>query len=306
MIGVSKVMFPAMVVLCAASIWAARSVAVDYKAVVAMAAVLCPVIVHIVGFPLPGVESKAELSYRTDRLNPTSWGWRTSAAPKNSKVPCMMHWIGTALHCVYVTPNMVTLSSLAAVIVMGACLFANLPAPAMACWYYYCVMDDVDGYMARTFNQGSRIGAILDLGTDATSHFIVTAATLCCPLVPCSGFEFTVALVSFGITVVMQQAYDDMLELGCGTPSVKPVDTAACALGFCPEVLSRERAKGLCRELGWLGHGNCRYICTPAIVTAFFRRSLIAQLVVLAAQLVSASAVLASCKLYSSKWHRDA
>ena len=164
-------------------------------------------------------------------------------------------------------------------------------------------MDDVDGRMARKFQLTSSIGATLDLGTDVTAHFMVTASALCYPLVECDTLTFSISLASFCTAVVLQQVYDDMLELACGTPSVAASDTAAYALGFCEKELPRAKAKKLARSLGWIGHGLCRQLTTPAIVLAFFFAGLLPQVAVLAAQLVGAAFVMAACKLAGTKWH---
>ena len=126
-------------------------------------------------------------------------------------------------------------------------------------------MDDVDGRMARKFQLTSSIGATLDLGTDVTAHFMVTASALCYPLVECDTLTFSISLASFCTAVVLQQVYDDMLELACGTPSVAASDTAAYALGFCEKELPRAKAKKLAPDFEIRSDSSDREVMVGAI-----------------------------------------
>jgi cardiolipin synthase len=59
-------------------------------------------------------------------------------------------------------PNMLTLSRLALTPVLSYTILTNKPTLALSIFTYCAVSDVLDGYIARRFNMGSRLGSVID------------------------------------------------------------------------------------------------------------------------------------------------
>lgn len=63
---------------------------------------------------------------------------------------------------VLTVPNLLTFSRIAVTPAMGYFIWNGMNTPALMCFAYAAATDFVDGWIARTFNQNSDVGALID------------------------------------------------------------------------------------------------------------------------------------------------
>ena len=137
----------------------------------ALIALVCPcslVAGIVIGLPPPGTESKSKLQAATDPLN-------VAFVMKGA----LLDAAATCAHACHLSPNILTFSTMLAVMDMGYYILLGDTVIGLLLWLYYAFADELDGYVARKYNQCSKLGAVLDACTDVTSHTVLALATVC-------------------------------------------------------------------------------------------------------------------------------
>lgn len=77
---------------------------------------------------------------------------------------------------IYTIPNILTASRLIAAPFIGYCILHDHHAWALGLFAYAGITDLVDGWIARTWNQGTVVGTVIDPMADKILMTVLTAA----------------------------------------------------------------------------------------------------------------------------------
>jgi len=283
---VAKWAVPLVLVVVGTSCWLLR------EAVARFGFIALLMVVGIITGPLqacfttaPGAESKVDLCAASDKINPAYW--------RRSDGRTLVECCAPLAHGLGLTPNMLTAFGLLAAIASGYNIVQGRSIIGLLLWMFgFAFIDELDGTVARKYGLCSVFGKKFDLIVDVAAHGLFGMGTLCSLHGQGSVGGFLITAASLVTSLVLQQVYDDALDLACGTEGLRAEDTALVALGFGRAQFSkREKVKKVLPHFGRFSHGLCRYVANPFAMLCYLHAGLGAQLTVLGLQLVNAACV---------------
>lgn len=250
------------------------------------------VVAYAIGTNGSGEESRTPLVANTDYFNLAYWRYGMFKGSMD-----LLDLSADACYEAGIKPNVLTMSSLVAVVAAGYCLLQCHVVLGIAFWLYYVFVDELDGHLARKHKLCSEMGAYLDLLTDTMGQLFFCWGTLCATDNDVGKLPASVAIsgASFLVSVAQQQVYDDALEVGRGVHGLDVAGTALYLLGFMPADASRSQVKAQLPALGMMAHGFNRVVASPIIAFAFYSKSMTAQFLTFATLVLMCMALRRHC-----------